>query len=180
MRVPQLWERALLFGNGSVNMQKISAYTPEDTFNFSRRLGEHVPAGAFIALWGEMGAGKTLFSQGFAAGLGVCEPVTSPTFTIVNEYGGGRLPLVHMDLFRLASLDEVWERGVWEYFDGLAVVLVEWPEVLAEELPEDRLDIRLIRRLDGAGEEWRDIEIAAYGEQIWLEEALSDGENFRN
>lgn len=163
-----------------MNMQKISAYTPEDTFNFGRRLGEHAPAGAFIALYGEMGAGKTLFSQGFAAGLGVREPVTSPTFTIVNEYGGGRLPLAHMDLFRLNDLDEVWERGIWEYFDGLTVVLAEWPEVLADELPEERLDIRLIRRLDEQGEEWRDMEITAHGEQKWLEEALSDGESFRN
>lgn len=161
-------------------MQKISTFSPEETYNFGRKLGAAAPPGLFIALYGEMGAGKTLFAQGFAAGLGVAAPVTSPTFTIVNQYGGGRLPLAHMDLFRLQDTDEVWERGVWEYFDGLTVVLAEWPEVMADEMPEERLDICLLRRQDDDGAEWREIEFALHGEGKWLEEALSDGEGFGN
>lgn len=159
-------------------MWKLDTYEPGETFDLGHLLGEYAPPGLFISLIGEMGAGKTLFSQGFAAGLGVEDQVSSPTFTIVNQYSTGRLPLAHMDLFRLNSADEVYERGVFEYFDGLTVVLAEWPNVLADEMPENRLEIVITRRMDEEGEEWREIVLTPFGEQPWLKEALSHCESF--
>lgn len=159
-------------------MLKIDTYTPAETFAFGRLLGEYAPPGLFISLIGEMGAGKTLFSQGFAAGLGIDEPVASPTFTIVNQYSAGRLPLAHMDLFRLESADEAWERGIFEYFDDLTVVLAEWPNVLAGEMPEERLEITIRRCMDEEGQEWRELSLCPIGEHAWLKEALNHCESF--
>lgn len=159
-------------------MWNFNTYSPEETYNFGRVLGEFVPAGQCIALIGEMGAGKTLFSQGFAAGLGIAEAVCSPTFTIVNQYSGGRLPLAHMDLFRLADADEAWERGIYEYFDGLSVVLAEWPQVLLAELPEDRLELTITRHIDEDGQEWRGLSLAGFGGHSWVKEALTHYESF--
>ncbi|MBQ3199600.1 MAG: tRNA (adenosine(37)-N6)-threonylcarbamoyltransferase complex ATPase subunit type 1 TsaE [Firmicutes bacterium] len=158
-------------------MWRFCTYKPEETHRFGRILGQFAPAGLCIALTGELGAGKTLFSQGMAEGLEVEEQVTSPTFTIADQYFSGRLPFVHMDLYRLADADEAWERGIYEYFDGEAVVLVEWPQIMLDDLPEDRLDIDIKRRLDDDGAEWREIEITVHGEHKWLEEALAYGEN---
>lgn len=159
-------------------MLRLCTYDPGETFDLGRLLGEFAPPGLVITLTGEMGAGKTLFSQGFAAGLGVEEQVSSPTYTIVNQYSAGRLPLAHMDLFRLDSADEAYERGIWEYFDDLTVVLAEWPAVLAEELPETRLDISIARRMDEEGLEWREITLEPKGEHAWLKEALNHCESF--
>lgn len=159
-------------------MIKLATYDPGETFDLGRLLGEYAPPGLFISLIGEMGAGKTLFSQGFAEGLGVDEQVGSPTYTIVNQYSAGRLPLAHMDLFRLDSEDEVWERGILEYFDGLTVVLAEWPTVLGRDLPEDRLEITITRHMDDEGEEWRELELNPIGEHAWLKEALNHCEGF--
>lgn len=159
-------------------MLKLATYDPGETFDFGRLLGEFAPPGLVVTLTGEMGAGKTLFSQGFAAGLDIDEPVSSPTYTIVNQYSAGRLPLAHMDLFRLESADEAYERGIWEYFDDLTVVLAEWPTVLAGELPEERLDITITRHMDEDGQEWREIELAPKGEHAWLKEALNHCESF--
>lgn len=159
-------------------MLKIDTYSPTETFAFGRLLGEYAPPGLFISLIGEMGAGKTLFSQGFAAGLGIEEAVSSPTFTIVNQYSAGRLPLAHMDLFRLESADEAWERGIFEYFDDLTVVLAEWPNVLAGEMPEERLEITVKRCMDEEGLEWRELTLCPIGEHMWLKEALNHCESF--
>lgn len=159
-------------------MLKLATYDPGETYDFGRLLGEAAPPGLFVSLTGEMGAGKTLFSQGFAAGLGVDEQVSSPTYTIVNQYSAGRLPLAHMDLFRLDSADEAYERGVFEYFDDLTVVLAEWPAVLAGELPEKRLDITITRHMDDEGNEWREIVLEPVGEHTWLKEALERCESF--
>lgn len=159
-------------------MLKFDTYSPKETFEFGRLLGEYAPPGLFISLIGEMGAGKTLFAQGFAAGLDIDEAVSSPTFTIVNQYSAGRLPLAHMDLFRLESADEAWERGVFEYFDGLTVVLAEWPNVLAGEMPEERLEITVKRCMDEEGREWRELTLSPIGEHAWLKEALNHCESF--
>lgn len=161
-------------------MWKFCSYSPAETFAFGRVLGEFAPPGLCIALHGEMGAGKTLFAQGFAFGLGIEEAVTSPTFTVVNQYSAGRLPLAHMDLFRLADSDEAWERGIYEYFDGLTVTLVEWPQVLLADLPADRLELTLWRRIDDEGEEWHELELVPLGEHPWLKEALTHCESFSN
>lgn len=159
-------------------MWNFYTYSPAETYALGRILGEFAPPGLCIALNGEMGAGKTLFAQGFAAGLGIEAAVTSPTFTIVNQYSAGRLPLAHMDLFRLADADEAWERGVYEYFDGLTVVLAEWPQIILPDLPAERLELTLTRHIDEAGAEWRELALTPLGEHSWLKEALTHCESF--
>ncbi len=99
-------------------------------------------AGDLILLVGEMGTGKTAFAQGFGSGLGVAEPITSPTFTIVHEYAG-RLALHHLDAYRLEHLQEVAELGIAEMLDEPAVMLVEWGDVILPALPADYLEVRI-------------------------------------
>lgn len=158
---------------------RFRTYSPEETAALAALLGEHVEAGACLCLTGEMGAGKTLFAQGFAKGLRVEDYVTSPTFAVANQYASGRLPFVHMDLFRLESEEEVYARGIEDYFDGYAVTLLEWPEVMEGLLPEKRLLVRLAKHYDHeANGQWREIELEPLGELGWLEEALKRCENF--
>ncbi|SFA96510.1 tRNA threonylcarbamoyladenosine biosynthesis protein TsaE [Cohnella sp. OV330] len=113
-----------------------------DTVRFAERLADLCVPGALIALDGDLGAGKTRFAKAFAAGLGVPGMVNSPTFTIVKEYEGGRLPLYHMDVYRL-SIEEADELGLDEYFEGKGVSLVEWASLVEPLLPPERLHIRL-------------------------------------
>ena len=116
----------------------------EDTFNLGKRLGEAARAGQVYCLDGDLGVGKTVFTQGFAQGLGIEEPVGSPTFTIVNEYEGGRLPLFHFDLYRMDSPEELFDIGWEDYLARGGVCAVEWSENVAEALEADclRVDIR--------------------------------------
>ncbi|WP_298272213.1 tRNA (adenosine(37)-N6)-threonylcarbamoyltransferase complex ATPase subunit type 1 TsaE [Geobacter sp.] len=131
------------------------SHSVDETVRLGERLGRVLTAGAFVALYGELGSGKTHFARGVAAGVGVeaTVPVTSPTFTLLNEYVG-RIPLYHFDLYRLAGGDDAVELGFDEYFHGEGVCLVEWPERLGNELPSERLDVTLqhvdefTRRLD--------------------------------
>lgn len=107
--------------------------SPEQTRAFGRELGETVPAGTLIGLVGDLGAGKTLFVKGFAEGLGVADKVHSPTFSLVNEYTGGRLPCHHLDLYRLDSPAQVRGAGLEEFLEPRdGVVLVEWYDRVAE------------------------------------------------
>ena len=118
--------------------------SPEETEALGRRLGEKLSPGAVVAFTGDLGAGKTAFTRGLARGLGISERVTSPTFTIVNEYEGGRLPLFHFDLYRLGSADELFDIGWEDYLARGGVCAVEWSENAAGALEEDavRVDIR--------------------------------------
>lgn len=116
--------------------------------------------GDMIVLAGEMGAGKTAFAQGFARGLGITEPVTSPTFTIVREYAGGRLALHHLDVYRLDDLREVLELGIGEMLDEDAVMLVEWGDAVQPALGDQYLEIRLSF---GEGDDDRTLELASRG-----------------
>lgn len=138
-------------------------HSEAETKELGRLIGEAVPPGTFISLIGEMGAGKTHLVQGVAAGLGIDASITSPTFTLVNEYAGGRLPLVHMDLFRLVSEDDIIERGIEEYLTAEAVALVEWPEVMGSLTPGERIEIHLSRMLEEGQEDWRSIEAEVLG-----------------
>ena len=115
-----------------------------DTEELGRRLGERVAPGTVIAYTGDLGAGKTAFTRGLAQGLGVPGHVTSPTFTIVNEYEGGRLPLFHFDMYRLGSADELFDIGWEDYLARGGVCAVEWSENVEDALEEDtiRVDIR--------------------------------------
>ena len=103
-------------------------HSPMETEQLGQKLGQTLPAGTVIAYRGDLGAGKTAFTRGLARGLGITDPVTSPTYTIVNEYLGGRLPLFHFDMYRLASSDDLWDIGWEDYLDRGGVCAVEWSE----------------------------------------------------
>ena len=118
----------------------------EETLDFAANLG--FGAGSVICLYGDLGAGKTAFVQGLAKGLGVTEYITSPTFTIVNVYESGRMPLYHFDMYRLADSDEAYEIGYEEYVYGNGISVIEWPENIADILPENRYDITISKDND--------------------------------
>ena len=120
-------------------------HSPGETEKLGQALGRRLPAGTVLAYRGELGAGKTAFTRGLARGLGYTEPVTSPTYTIVNEYLGGRLPLFHFDMYRLGSSDDLWDIGWEDYLDRGGVCAVEWSENVAEAL-EDAVTVT-IRKL---------------------------------
>lgn len=113
------------------------------TERLGERLGQAARAGDVLALWGELGAGKTVLARGVAAGLGIdADLVTSPTFIILREHATGRLPLFHLDLYRLAQSD-LGTTGWEEALEGGGVTVIEWPDRAGDQLPADRLDVRL-------------------------------------
>lgn len=114
----------------------IETYSPEETFALGRRLGQESAPGQVYTLIGDLGVGKTVFTQGFAAGLGVTEPVNSPTFTILQIYEEGRLPFYHFDVYRIADVEEMDEIGYEDCFYGDGVCLIEWADLIEEILPE--------------------------------------------
>ncbi len=109
-------------------------HSPAETERLGEKLAEKLTPGAVLAYRGELGAGKTAFTRGLARGLGYTDPVTSPTYTIVNEYLGGRLPLFHFDMYRLSSAEDLWDIGWEDYLDRGGVCAVEWSENVAEAL----------------------------------------------
>ena len=104
----------------------IESFSPEDTFALGKSIGEKAQPGQIYTLEGDLGTGKTVFTQGLAAGLGITEPVNSPTFTIVQVYEEGRLPLYHFDVYRIGDIEEMDEIGYEDYFYGEGVCLIEW------------------------------------------------------
>jgi tRNA threonylcarbamoyladenosine biosynthesis protein TsaE len=121
----------------------IETMSAEETKKLAARLGALLQPGNVILLNGDLGAGKTTFTQGLAEGLGIHAPVTSPTFTLVHEYRGGRLLLFHFDSYRLAGAEEIADLGFEEYLERGGVVVVEWAERLGWLLPNARLDVTL-------------------------------------
>ena len=109
----------------------------KETQNFGRRLGESLSAGDVVAMVGDLGTGKTTLTGYIARGLGIKETVSSPTFTIIKEYNSGRLPLYHFDVYRIGDPEELFNIGADEYFDGDGVCVVEWADLVSEELPEN-------------------------------------------
>lgn len=109
-------------------------HSPEDTERVGQALAQHLTAGAVIAFRGDLGAGKTAFTRGLAKGLGCSEPVTSPTYTIVNEYISGKMPLFHFDMYRLTCADDLFDIGWEDYLDRGGVCAVEWSENVEEAL----------------------------------------------
>ena len=134
-------------------------FSPEETFEFGKELGKQAKAGTVICLDGELGVGKTVFTQGFAAGLGIEEPVNSPTFTIVQEYHEGRLPLYHFDVYRIADVSEMDEIGYEEYFFSDGVCLIEWGTLIEELLPDSTITITIEKDLQ-KGFDYRKITIS--------------------
>ncbi len=133
---------------------------PAATTALGRRLGEVAAAGDLVCLWGDLGAGKTHLAKAFGTGLGVSDTITSPSFILMAEYEG-RLPLFHIDPYRLASAEDALAGGLIDERQSTGVTLVEWPERLGDALPIDRLDIRI----DGTGDAQRAITLVAWTER---------------
>ena len=124
------------------------SFGPEDTFALGQALGQMAAPGEIYTLDGDLGTGKTVLTQGLAAGLGITEHVNSPTFTIVQEYEGGRLPLYHFDVYRIGNVEEMDEIGYEDYFYGNGVCLIEWADLIREILPLNCIRIRIEKDLE--------------------------------
>lgn len=116
--------------------QIIETYGAQETFEFGKKIGETVKPGQVYTLIGDLGVGKTVFTQGLAQGLGITEPVNSPTFTIVQIYEEGRMPFYHFDVYRIGDVEEMEEIGYEDCFYGEGVCLIEWANLIEEILPE--------------------------------------------
>lgn len=143
----------------------LESKSPEDTFQIGMRLGQVAKAGEVYTLTGDLGVGKTVFTQGFAKGLGIEEPVNSPTFTILQIYEGGRLPLYHFDVYRIGSVEEIDETGFEEYLMGEGVSLIEWADLIREILPGERTRIRIEKDLE-KGFDYRRITVEVAEERL--------------
>ena len=126
----------------------IETWKPQETFELGRRMGERAQAGQIICLEGDLGVGKTVFTQGFAEGLGIREPVNSPTFTILQQYEEGRLPLYHFDVYRIGDVEEMEEIGYEDCFYGQGVSMVEWAELIQELIPEHAIPVLIEKDLE--------------------------------
>ena len=126
----------------------IETNSAKETFELGKRLGEKAVAGQIYILNGDLGTGKTVFTQGVAVGLGIKEPVNSPTFTIVQEYEGGRFPFYHFDVYRICDVEEMEEIGYDDYFFGDGICLIEWANLIQEILPENVISIVIEKNLE--------------------------------
>ena len=122
-------------------------FNAKETFEAGYEMGKKALPGQIYCLNGDLGVGKTVFTQGFAKGLGIEEPVNSPTFTIIQEYHEGRLPLYHFDVYRIGDIEEMEEIGYDDYFFGEGICLIEWAELIEEILPENRISITIEKDL---------------------------------
>lgn len=137
----------------------------EETADFGMKLARTAKPGDVFCLRGDLGVGKTVFSQGFARGLGITEPVSSPTFTIVQEYDGGRLPFYHMDVYRISEPEEMYEVGFDDMLAGGGVCLIEWADLISELLPE-KYYLVTIEKDAFRGFDYRKITVLAKGEEV--------------
>ncbi len=133
-----------------------------ETFRVGKRLGEQAYPGQVFALNGDLGVGKTVFTQGLARGLGIEEPVSSPTFTIVQVYEEGRLPFYHFDVYRIGDVEEMDEVGFEDYVMGDGVSMIEWADLIREILPEKRTEVTIEKDLE-KGFDYRRITINEIG-----------------
>lgn len=143
-----------IYIKGTAGRQVFHSHSPEETYSLGRQLGEKCEPGQVYTLTGDLGVGKTLFTQGFASGLNISEPVSSPTFTILQVYDSGRLPFYHFDVYRIGDVEEMEEVGWEDCIYGQGVCIVEWAELVEEILPEHRFC-------------------------IWIEKDLSQGFDYR-
>ena len=149
-------------------------FSPEDTFSFGKWIGENALAGQVYTLVGDLGVGKTVFTQGVAAGLEITEPVNSPTFTIIQEYESGRMPFYHFDVYRIGDIEEMEEIGYDDYFYGNGICLIEWADLIEEILPEDRIQITIEKDLE-KGFDYRKITVTGLPKKV-LPESGADKE----
>ena len=129
-------------------MTVFETWKPEETYELGKKMGEEAVPGQVICLNGDLGVGKTVFTQGFAAGLGIEGPVNSPTFTIVQQYGEGRLPLYHFDVYRIGDISEMDEIGYEDCFFGDGVCLIEWSGLIEAILPEHVTKVAIEKNLE--------------------------------
>lgn len=139
-------------------MKVLDSFCPGDTYEIGKKLAEQSAPGNIYCLNGDLGTGKTVFTQGFAAGLGIAGPVNSPTFTILQVYEDGRFPLYHFDVYRIEDPEEMYEVGAEEYFSAGGVCLVEWAELIREMIPENAVQITIEKDLT-KGFEYRRITV---------------------
>lgn len=126
----------------------LDSNSEKETFLLGKRFGTQAKAGDIYLLHGDLGVGKTVFTKGFAEGLGIEEPITSPTFTLIQEYEQGRLPFYHFDVYRIGDPEEMYDLGVEEYLFGEGVCLIEWPSRIAEILPDTCKNIWIEKDLE--------------------------------
>lgn len=140
---------------------EMQSLNEEDTLRMGKCLAAPLFSGAFVALFGDLGAGKTTLTRAIAAGLGIPDGILSPTFTIVREHESGKLPLYHFDAYRLSSSNELYDTGFQDYIVKGGVIVMEWCENVCDALPKDRLEVHL----SGSGNAVRSLRFAAYGTQ---------------
>ena len=139
----------------------IETRSPEETFQLGEELGRKAVPGQVFTLTGDLGVGKTVLTQGLAKGLGIEEPVNSPTFTIVQVYEEGRLPFYHFDVYRIGDVEEMEEIGYEDYIYGEGVCLIEWADLIREILPEHYTEVKIEKDLQ-KGFDYRRISICEY------------------
>lgn len=144
-----------------MNTIQMETNSAEETFAFGRRIGETAAPGMVYTLIGDLGVGKTVFTQGVAQGLGITGPVNSPTFTIIQIYEEGRIPFYHFDVYRIGDVSEMDEIGYEDYFYGEGVCLIEWANLIEEILPEHYTEIRIEKNLE-KGLDYRLIRMTRY------------------
>ena len=141
----------------------VQSFCAEDTYEIGKKIGQEAQPGQVICLYGDLGVGKTVFTKGLADGLGITEPIQSPTFTIVREYEEGRLPLYHFDVYRIGDIEEMDEIGFEDYVYGDGVSLIEWANLIDEILPANRTEITIEKDLE-QGFDFRRITVEKRGE----------------
>lgn len=141
----------------------IETYSAKETFELARKIGEEAVPGSVYTLIGDLGVGKTVFTQGLAKGLGIEEPISSPTFTIVQIYEEGRMPLYHFDVYRIGDIEEMEEIGYEDCFYGEGVSLIEWADLIREILPEHYTEIKIEKEIE-KGFDYRKITITSIGD----------------
>lgn len=139
-------------------IKEIESFSPEDTYKLGEMLGCQAKPGTIYCLDGDLGVGKTVFTQGFSRGLNIDEPINSPTFTIVQEYHEGRLPFYHFDVYRIGDISEMDEIGYEDYFFGDGVCFIEWAKLIGELLPDDVVWVTIEKDLE-KGFDYRKITI---------------------
>lgn len=142
-------------------MAVIDSFCAKDTYELGEKIGQMAKPGMVISLTGDLGVGKTVFTQGLAKGLDIEEPVNSPTFTIVQVYEEGRLPLYHFDVYRIGDIEEMDEIGYEDYFYGEGVCLIEWADLIREILPEQMCRVTIEKDLE-KGFDYRKITLEGF------------------
>lgn len=126
----------------------IETWSPKETYALGEKIGREALPGQVYTLNGDLGVGKTVFTQGVAVGLGIQEPVNSPTFTIVQVYEEGRMPFYHFDVYRIGDVEEMEEIGYQDYFYGEGLCMIEWAQLIEEIIPENARHITIEKDLD--------------------------------